>query len=99
MCRSLEILDLIAKVVGATDEQQVAMGLKVPQGSILGSLFRGVLFSPSLPTGASVARPEGSSQVSCETLLRGVVSINRCVRQLISPSCLSVSWRRKVRWN
>ena len=37
--RSLEVLDLIAKILGFTDEQKVAVGLKVGPIDIMSTIF------------------------------------------------------------
>jgi hypothetical protein len=47
--RSLEVLDLIGRVLNFTDQQKEAVGLKVPSINLISSIFSTIVGLPKAP--------------------------------------------------
>ena len=53
--RSLDVLDLIGRVLNFTEEQKIAVGLKPPQINIVSSLYKTILGAPPKPVAVDVS--------------------------------------------
>ena len=54
MCRSVEVLKIIAKVLAFDDEQLIAVGLKVPPIDIFATILSTVIGKPAPPPDVEV---------------------------------------------
>jgi hypothetical protein len=93
VCRSPEVLRLIANILGFDVDDRVAVGLEVPQGSLLSSLFSTITSPlkavPALPVqpAAVEVRPPSTAHPTSVQYITCNLNDCVCIREITWQKC------------